>query len=117
VPSPAELAGVVARLPRALSLARRYGRPPAVMYFGESPGDDLLATAVLRQWRLTHGSRAAYLTRYPELFSGNDDVAFTASYDPLLAGAFQLLGAPRVRLAYHRFDAGTTEASPPLAHM
>lgn len=87
------------------------------MYFGESPGDDLLATAVLRQWRLTHGSRAAYLTRYPELFSGNDDVAFTASYDPLLAGAFQLLGAPRVRLAYHRFDAGTTEASPPLAHM
>jgi ADP-heptose:LPS heptosyltransferase len=83
------------------------------MYFGESPGDDLLATAVLRQWRVTHGSRAAYLTRYPELFSGNDDVAFTTSYDPLLAGAFQLLGAARIRLAYHRFDAGTHRSIAP----
>ena len=116
--SPAELAGVIARLPRALSLVRRYGRPAAIMYFGESPGDDLLATAVVRQWHRTHGSRAAYLTRYPELFTGNDDVAFTAAYEPLLAGAFQLLGVPRIRLAYHTYDAAADRTvGPPGVHL
>jgi len=118
VRSPAELAGVIARLPRALSLARRYGRPAAVLYFGESPGDDLLATAVVRQWRRTHGSRVAYLTKYPELFAGNDDVAFTDSYDPLLAGAFQLLSVPRIRLGYHTYDAVTDRTvGPPGVHL
>jgi ADP-heptose:LPS heptosyltransferase len=110
---PTELAGVVAKLPRALSLAGRYGRPAAVMYFGESPGDDLLATAVVRQWRRMRGSRVAYLTRYPELFTGNDDVAFTAPYDPMLAGAFQLLGVPRIRLAYHTYDPNTDRSIAP----
>jgi hypothetical protein len=88
------------------------------MYFGESPGDDLLATAVVRQWRRTHGSRVAYLTKYPELFTGNDDVAFTASYDPLLAGAFQLFGVTRLRLAYHTYDAAADRTvGPPGVHV
>lgn len=115
---PAELAGVVARLPQAISLAARFGRPAAIMYFGESPGDDLLATAVVRQWRRTRASTVAYLTRHPELFAGNDDVAFTASYDPLLAGAFQLLGVQRIRLAYHSYDPGADRSvAPPGVHL
>lgn len=83
------------------------------MYFGESPGDDLLATAVVREWHQTHGSRVAYLTRYPELFVGNDEVAFTGPYDPLLAGAFQLLGVRRIRLGYHRYDPATDRSLAP----
>jgi ADP-heptose:LPS heptosyltransferase len=83
------------------------------MYFGESPGDDLLATAAIRQWRRTHRSRVAYLTHYPELFAGNDDVVFTAPYDPLLAGAFQLLGVQRIRLAYHTYDPETDRSIAP----
>lgn len=111
----ATAAGVVRRLPRALSLAGRYGRPGAVLYFGESPGDDLLATAVLRQWHQTCGRRAAYLTQYPELFRLNPDVAFTAPYDPALAGALRLLGVPRVRLRYHDYDPQTDRSRPATA--
>jgi len=113
VPGLSQFTGALLRVPRALSLIRRHGRPAAMLYFGESPGDDLLATAVLRQWRAVHGTRAAYLTRYPELFAGNTDVAFTAPFDPLLAGAFQALGVPRRRLDYHAYDPLTDRSLAP----
>ena len=113
MPPLSQLAGALSRLPKALGLARAHGRPAAVLYFGESPGDDLLATAVLRQWRETYGTRAAYLTRYPELFEGHPDVAFTAPFDPMLAGAFQALGVPRHRLWYHDYDPGTDRSVAP----
>ena len=110
-----QLGRVVLRVPRAADLIRRHGRPSAILYFGESPGDDLLATAVLRQWHRVRGSRAAYLTSHPALFSGNPDVAFTAPYDPELAGALQLLGVPRRRLTYHPYDPDTDRSIAPRA--
>jgi hypothetical protein len=110
-----QLARATRLLPRAADLLRRHGRPSAILYFGESPGDDLLATAVLRQWHRVRGSRAAYLTSHPALFSGNPDVAFTAPYDPELAGALQLLGIPRRRLIYHRYDPDTDRSIAPRA--
>jgi hypothetical protein len=113
VPRLSHVAGALLRIPRALSLIRRHGRPGAIFYFGESPGDDLLATAVARHWREVRGSRAAYLTRYPELFAGNTDIAFTAPFDPLLAGAFQALGVPRHRLQYHVYDPTTDRSLAP----
>ena len=100
-------------MPAALSLIRRHGRPSAVFYFGESPGDDLLATAVLRRWHQVRGSRAAYLTQHPHLFERNADVAFTAPYNPALAGAFQLLGVVRTRLVYHAYDPATDRSLAP----
>jgi hypothetical protein len=91
-------------IPHAASLLRRHGRPAAVLYFGVAPGDDLLATAVLRQWSRVRGGRAAYLTNHPALFEGNPDVAWTAPYSPHLAGALAALGVPRRRLKYHDYD-------------
>lgn len=107
------LARAARLVPRAAGLITRYGRPSAVLYFGESPGDDLLATAVLRQWHEVRGSRAAYLTSHASLFQGNPDTAFTAPYDPALAGALQLLGVPRRRLTYHPYDPATDRSLAP----
>jgi hypothetical protein len=108
-----QLARAALLLPRAADLIRRHGRPSAILYFGESPGDDLLATAVLQQWHNVRGARAAYLTDHPTLFHGNRDTAFTAPFDPALSGALQLLGVPRKRLAYHHYDPDTDRSVAP----
>jgi len=102
-----QLARAARLLPRAADLTRRHGRPPAVIYFGEAPGDDLLATAVLAQWHTTHGTRPWYLTRHPTLFARSPDVALVLDYDPELAGALSLLGVRRIRLRYRTYDAAT----------
>ncbi len=94
-------------VPRAADLVRRHGRPPAVLYFGEAPGDDLMATAVVAQWRKVRGTRPWYLTRHPGLFDNHPDVGLVLDYAPELAGALSLLGVPRVRLWYHTYDAAT----------
>lgn len=107
----------VTLLPAAASLVRRHGRPPAVLYFGESPGDDLLATAVLRQWRTERGSRAWYMTRYPELFAGNPDVGLLLDYSPPLAGALALFGGRRIRLSYHDYDPLEDRSRAPAVHI
>ncbi|HTM24501.1 MAG TPA: glycosyltransferase family 9 protein [Vicinamibacterales bacterium] len=94
-------------VPRAADLIRRHGRPPAALYFGEAPGDDLMATAVLARWREVRGSRPWYLTRHPGLFEHNPDVDLVLDFEPELAGALSVLGVPRVRLQYHRYDPAT----------
>jgi hypothetical protein len=100
-----QLARAAQLVPRAADLVRRRGRPPAVLYFGEAPGDDLMATAVLAQWRTVRGTRPWYLTRHPGLFDHNPDVGLVLEYEPDLAGALSMLGVPRVRLRYHTYDA------------
>jgi ADP-heptose:LPS heptosyltransferase len=102
-----QFARAVQLVPRAADLVRRHGRPAAVLYFGEAPGDDLMATAVIAQWRNVRGSRPWYLTRHPGLFDGNPDVGLVLEYDPALAGALSLLGIRRLRLHYHRYDRTT----------
>jgi hypothetical protein len=84
-----------------------------VLYFGEAPGDDLLATAVLRHWHEVRGSRAWYLTRHPQIFQGNRDVGLVLDYSPELAGALNVLGVPRRRLTYHPYDPATDRSVAP----
>lgn len=113
IPSLSDAAGVAALLPHAGRLLREHGRPPAVLYFGESPGDDLLATAVLRQWRTVHGTRPWYMTRHPALFEDHPDVGLLLDYAPRLAGALSVLGVRRCRLAYHAYDAAADRSLAP----
>src|SRR5262249_52431292 len=105
-------------VPRAAELLRRRGRPPAVLYYGEAPGDDLLATAVVAQWRNVHRTRPWYLTRHPSLFDHHPDVGLVLEYEPELAGALSILGVPRIRLRYHTYDADTDRTvGPPGVHV
>lgn len=117
IPSLSDAAGVAALVPRASRLLREHGRPPAVLYFGESPGDDLLATAVLRQWRAVHGTFPWYMTRHPALFEHHQDVGLLLDYAPRLAGALSVLGVRRCRLAYHVYEAAGDRSIAPEAHI
>lgn len=112
-----QLTAAIGRLPEAMALVRRHGRPPAVLYFGESPGDDLLATAVLAQWRRVNGTRPWYMTRHPDLFVNNPDVGLTLDYGPELAGALSALGVPRRRLKYHDYDRDDDRSLAPADHI
>lgn len=116
VPGVRQALGAAALLPQATSLLLRHGRPGAVLYFGVAPGDDVLATAVVRQWRRVHGTKPAYLTNHPGLFENHPDVAWTAPYSPELAGALSLLGVPRRRLKYHDYDPAEDRSVGPPGH-
>lgn len=113
-----QVAGVARHLPRAADLIRRHGRPPVVLYFGEAPGDDLMATAVIAQWHRLKGTRPWYLTRHRALFDHNPDVGLVLDYSPELAGALSLFGASRIRLKYHDYDPRTDRTvGPPGVHL
>lgn len=116
MPGVRQALGAAALLPQAASLLLRRGRPGAVLYFGVAPGDDVLATAVVRQWRRVRGTKPAYLTNHPGLFENNPDVAWTAPYSPELAGALSMLGIPRRRLKYHDYDAAADRSVGPPGH-
>jgi hypothetical protein len=49
--------------------------PRRILYFGFSPGDDLLCTAALRELRKRSQSGAIMISNHPTLFLGNDDPA------------------------------------------
>ena len=69
---------------------RRRGVPRHLVYFyGETPGDDLMCTVVLREMR-KRGRRGVWMmTRFPELFAGNPDpdkvVPFDDRYERLVS--------------------------------
>jgi hypothetical protein len=49
--------------------------PDMLIFFGLAPGDDLLCTAVLRELRRRGRENVWIASNYPEIFSGNGDVA------------------------------------------
>ena len=49
--------------------------PSTLLFFGVSPGDDLLCTAVLRELRNRGDDGLLMISNYGELFIGNEDVA------------------------------------------
>jgi hypothetical protein len=51
------------------------GLPKHLLFHGLTPGDDLMCTAVLRELRRRRSERLAMISNYPDLFSGNEDVA------------------------------------------
>jgi hypothetical protein len=73
-----QLGAVKARI----GLAVRSRRPPDMLiFFGVVPGDDLLCTAVLRELRHRGRENVWIASNYPEIFSGNADVAAVVPFD------------------------------------
>jgi hypothetical protein len=64
----------VRKLCQCLTVAAGSGLPRTYIFFGESPGDDMLATAVLREMHDRGMSRPWYGSNYPDLFAGNPHV-------------------------------------------
>src|SRR5580698_7970503 len=59
----------------ALKTAIRQGRPEKLIYFGVSPGDDLLCTAITHELAGRKQKKIWMMSNYPELFDGNASVA------------------------------------------
>src|ERR1700730_5897499 len=55
--------------------------PDMLIFFGVAPGDDLLSTAVLRELRRRGRENVWIASNYPEIFSGNGDVAAVVPFD------------------------------------
>jgi Glycosyltransferase family 9 (heptosyltransferase) len=60
----------------------QYGLPGNILFFGLSPGDDLLCTIVLRELRQRGSGALLMMSNFPELFEGNRDAAYVVPAGP-----------------------------------
>jgi len=56
-----------------LHFALTFGVPSTLLVFGDAPGDNLLCTAVLREFRKRNRDKLAMISNFPELFEGSND--------------------------------------------
>lgn len=88
------------------------GRPPPDMliFFGMAPGDDLLCTAVLRELRRRGRENVWIASNYPEIFSGNGDVATVVPFDSPYRRYATIWRCDVRRLEYSRFSGDQGES-------
>jgi hypothetical protein len=81
--TPADVARIVLKNgPWAAGELVRHGRPRhLVRFYGQTPGDDLMCTAVLREMRQRGRRDIWMMSRFPELFDRNPDVDVVVPYD------------------------------------
>ncbi len=60
----------------------RYGRPDMSLFFGVTPGDELLCTAVHRELNKRDIHRVWMFSNYPEIYRGNPDAVIIKKIDP-----------------------------------
>jgi hypothetical protein len=113
----------------ALSLgwiATRTRLPSVLLFFGLTPGDDLLCTAVLRELRNRGGDGLLMISNHSELFMGNEDVQYIrpagSGYDnygstvPIYQKFAKLCGGDFRMPLYGPFD-GKDQTEPPSRHI
>jgi hypothetical protein len=101
----------------ALGTLARHGRPDILLYFGRSPGDSLLCTAVLHELRARGAGRLWMQSDQPELFERNSDVDRVVPYDRSIRRLTRLLGGRVVFPDYAPYDAATDRSRPPDLHI
>ena len=103
---------------------RGRGIPTRFLFYGLSPGDDLLCTAVLRELWQRGERRVAMVSNHSKLFLGNPDAACVlpagkSFYHPPLSTyrhLARLLGREFNRPEYAQFD-GKDHSAPPSRHV
>ncbi len=108
------------RLAGGLYLAARHGWPRAMIWFGQAPGDDLLCTAVAREWRRRERGRLWVISQHPQLFAGNPDVALVLPQmieSPRFQAMFRQRGGQVLRVNYPDPDPALDLTPPPPRHL
>jgi hypothetical protein len=100
--------------------------PSVLLFYGLSPGDDLLCTAVLRELRKRNRTGLLMISNHRQLFSGNRDVAYVrpagqrysgaGSTIPIYRRLARIWGGEFKRLVYAPFD-GEDRSEPPSRHI
>lgn len=92
--TPAHVARIVLKNgPWAAGELVRRGRPRhLVRFYGQTPGDDLMCTAVLREMRRRGRRDIWMMSRFPELFDRNPDVDVVVPFDERYARFAEWMG-------------------------
>ncbi|HEX4139178.1 MAG TPA: glycosyltransferase family 9 protein [Candidatus Methylacidiphilales bacterium] len=98
-------------------VTRERGKPGAFFHFGNSPGDDLLCTAVLREWRRRGGSDVWMMSNFPALFENNPDVDHVVPVHSDYWDYALISGLPFRRLRYVEENAAGNGHVPPARHI
>ena len=117
--SPADVARVVLKHGAwATAELVRGGRPRHVLHFyGRSPGDDLMCTAVLREMR-RRGYRSVWMmSRFPELFEGNPDVDRVVPHDERYDRYVRWMGGRSWYVHYGGHDHERDQSPIPTQHI
>jgi hypothetical protein len=115
--SPARLMSRARAAPRVAWKLARYGRPRRLVLFGPvSIGDDLMCTAIFREWRRRGENGSWMMSRHPGLFAENPDIDRVVPIDDYYAQAVGQLGTQVVRPYYVSLRPDETEAELPSAH-
>lgn len=94
----------------------RAGWPSLAVRFDGGLGDDLMLSAVFREWR-SRGRRGLWvLTNAPELFAGNGDVDHVLPCSEESVVALRRVGVPVAHCHYHRYDAELDRDEAPREH-
>ena len=107
--------------------AKRINVPRLLLYFGFSPGDDLLSTVVLRELRKRHRDRIFMVSNHRQLFIGNDDpsgvrplwhrYSADASTVRICDRFAKLWGTGFIRLRYATLMMDGDRSTPPSRHI
>ncbi len=94
----------------------RAGWPSLAVRFDGGLGDDLMLSAVFREWRC-RGRRGLWvMTGAPELFAGNSDVDHVVPCLEEFVIALRRVGVTVAHCHYHRYDAVTDRDEAPGEH-
>lgn len=94
----------------------RAGWPTLAVRFDGGLGDDLMLSAVFREWR-SRGRRGVWvMTGAPELFDGNDDVDHVLPCSEDSVVALRRVGVTVAHCHYHRYDATSDRDEAPREH-
>jgi len=103
--------------PRVAWKLARLGRPRRLVLFGPvSLGDDLMCTALFREWR-RRGERDLWMmSRQPDLFAGNSDIDRVLPIDDYHAKTLARLGVQVVQPYYRSLKPDDGDAPAPGEH-
>lgn len=103
--------------PFRLATRLRFGLPELMLYFGRSPGDDLLCTGLIRELSKRGQRNIWMMSNHPDLFAGNPDIQHVLPVE----GRCERF-AHRWRLNYRYLEYGSFEPAhdrmtPPTHHI
>jgi len=93
------------------------GWPKTLVYFGLSPGDDLLCTAALHELAKRKHGRIWMMSNYPELFAGNASVSRVVPTEDRYPEYAELLGGEYKFLRYADVCPEQDMSVPPTRHI
>ena len=100
-----------------IKTAIKQGRPHKLIYFGISPGDDLLCTAVLHELASRRRQKVWMMSNYPELFDGNASVARVVPVESRYREYVGLMGGTDQFVQYCEVRPELDMSVPPSRHI